>query len=130
MHKQFTVMHCAALLTLAGLQVPGPSPPESVLRQILVQPLGLQQCIHFPEVAKLAAESVSMCFRDLSHQLILPSSLVLGHVLVVPCRLKQAGSTSMTEKQPNTEVATVKGSTLPAIGSGVRAMPFPACCSC
>ena len=104
------------------LQAPGvTSPePETILRQILVQPLVLQQCIHFPEVAQLAADSLALCFRDLSHQLILPAHPVLGHVLVAPCKLKQVGAPSAPEKPASSEVAVTKGSSLPPVTARVR----------
>lgn len=109
------------------MQVPGSGSsqePESILRQILVHPLGLQQCTHFPEVAKLAADAVDMCFRDLSHQLILPSHPVLGHVLVLPCKLKQVGAATTTEKPASTEATAIKGSCLPSLQKRVREMSF------
>lgn len=104
------------------LQAPGVTSqePETILRQILVQPLVLQQCIHFPEVAQLAADSLALCFRDLSHQLILPAHPVLGHVLVAPCKLKQVGAPSAPEKPPSSEVAVTKGSSLPPVTTRVR----------
>ena len=125
----------ASLTTGPWSQVPGSGSqePESILRQILVQPLGLQRCTHFPEVAQLAAESVALCFQDLSHQLILPSHSVLGHVLVAPCKLKADGAAPTPDKPPTTQVAATVGSALPPVTTRVRPHAtcgnLPGCCT-
>lgn len=74
--------------------------PEATLRSVLVQPLSLQRCLRFPQMATLAADTLQLCFRDLSNQIVLPGHPILGHVLLLPCRLKSQSETSMIEKVP------------------------------